>query len=50
LAEFYKYVKRHRGNGENFLAIKGHEGELVTDNVEKANILNPYLASTFIQL
>ena len=43
--EFYKYVKRHKGNRENIPAIKDHNGKLVTDQIEKANLLNSYYAS-----
>jgi hypothetical protein len=40
-------VKRRRGSRENILAINGHEGELVTETVEKADIRNSYYASVF---
>ena len=29
--ELYKYVKRHKGNRENILVIKDHNGRLITD-------------------
>jgi hypothetical protein len=45
--EFYKYVKRRKGNRENIPAIKDHNGTLVTDPLEKANSLNSYYASLF---
>ena len=45
--EFYKYVKRRKGNRENFPAIKDHNGTLITDPLEKANSLNCYYASLF---
>ena len=45
--EFYKYVKRHKGNRENIPAIKGHIGTLITDPLEKANSLNSNYASIF---
>ena len=45
--EFYKYVKRPKGNAENIPAIKDHNGKLVTDPLEKANLLNSYYASLF---
>jgi hypothetical protein len=38
--EFYKYVKRRKGNKENIPAIKDVSGQLVTDSIEKANTLN----------
>jgi hypothetical protein len=47
-AEFYKFVKEHRGNRVNILVIKDHEGELVTETAENANILNSFYASIFI--
>jgi oligoribonuclease NrnB/cAMP/cGMP phosphodiesterase (DHH superfamily) len=37
--EFYKYVKRRKGNRENIPAIKDISGRLVTDSIEKANTL-----------
>ena len=43
--EFYKYVKRHKGNRESIPAIKDQYGKLITDPVEKANCLNLYYAS-----
>ena len=46
-AEFYKYVKRRKGNRENIPAIKDHNGTLLTDPLEKANSLNSYYASIF---
>jgi uncharacterized protein (UPF0248 family) len=45
--EFYKYVKRRRGNRENIPVIKDHNGKLITEPLEKANILNSYFASIF---
>jgi hypothetical protein len=35
--EFYKYVKRRKGNKEKIPAIKDVNGRLVTDSIEKAN-------------
>jgi hypothetical protein len=35
--EFYKYVKRRRGNRENVSAIKDGNGQLITDSIDKAN-------------
>lgn len=45
--EFYRYVKRRKGNRENIPAIRDHKGTLVTDPLEKANSLNFYYASIF---
>ena len=45
--EFYRYVKRRRGNRENIPAIKDRNAELITGPVEKANNLNNYYASLF---
>ena len=45
--EFYKYVRRRKGNTENIPAIKGHNGTLITDLSEKANSLNFYYACIF---
>jgi hypothetical protein len=38
--EFYKYVKRRKGNRENISAIKDGSGRLITDSIEKGNFLN----------
>jgi len=40
-------VKRQKGNREIFPAIKDHNGTIITDTTEKANILNSYYASVF---
>ena len=45
--EFYKYVKRRKGNREDIPGIKDHKGKLITDPIEKANTLNSYYASLF---
>jgi len=45
--EFYKYVKRRKGNRESIPAIKDQIGRLVTDPIGKANSLNSYNASLF---
>ena len=45
LTEFYKYVKRRKGNRENIPAIKDHNGKLITDPTEKSNTLNSYYVS-----
>ena len=42
--EFYKYVKRHKGNRENIWTIKDHNGSLVTDPIENAKFLNLLLS------
>jgi hypothetical protein len=41
---FYKYVKRWKENREIIPAIKDHNGMIITDTTEKANILNSYYA------
>lgn len=46
--EFYKYVKLHKGNRENILAIKDNNGKLITDPTEKSNSLNSYYVSTSV--
>jgi hypothetical protein len=45
--EFYKYVKRRKGNTENIPVIKDQNGKLITEPLEKANALNSYFASIF---
>jgi hypothetical protein len=45
--EFYKYVKRPKGNRENIPAIKDHSGKLITYPIEKTKSLNSYYASLF---
>jgi len=45
--EFYKYVKRRKGNREIFRKIKDHNGKLITDPIEKAKALNSYNGSLF---
>ncbi|PNF22005.1 hypothetical protein B7P43_G17606 [Cryptotermes secundus] len=45
--EFYKYVKRRKGNRENIPAIKDGNGRLITDAIEKASSLNCYYSSVF---
>jgi len=47
LSEFYKYVKRRKGNREIIPAIKDHNGTIITETTEKANILNSYYAFVF---
>ena len=46
-SELYKYIKRRKGNREIIPAIKEHNGTIITDTTEKANILYPYYASVF---
>jgi hypothetical protein len=38
---------KDKRNRENILAIKDHDGKLITQPIEKANILNSYYASIF---
>ena len=47
-AEFYRCVKRRKGNKETIPMIRDCNEELITDHVEKANILHNYYASVFI--
>ena len=47
LSEFYKYVKRRKGNREIIPAIKDNNGTIITETTEKANILNSYYAFVF---
>jgi hypothetical protein len=37
--DFYKYVKRRKGNRENIPAIKDCNGRIITDSIGKANSL-----------
>ena len=46
-SQFYKYVKRRKGNWENIPTIKGSNGRVITDSIEKANSLNFYYSSVF---
>ena len=39
-SDFYKYVKRRKGNKENILAIKDCNGRIITDAIRKANTFN----------
>jgi hypothetical protein len=39
-SDFYKYVKRRKGNRENIPAIKDGNGRIITDPTEKADWLN----------
>jgi hypothetical protein len=38
--EYYKHVKRHKGNRDSIPAIKDNNDKLLTDPIEKANSLN----------
>jgi hypothetical protein len=44
---FYKYVKRRKGNRKNIPAIKDCNGRIITDSTEKACSLNFYYSSVF---
>ena len=46
-SDFYKYVKRRKGNKENIPAIKDCTGRIITDAIEKANTLNSYYSTVF---
>ena len=46
-SDFYKYVKRRKGNMENISAIKDCNGRIITDSAEKAATLNFYYSSVF---
>jgi len=46
-SEVYRFVNRRKGNKENIPTIKGCNGGLITDPVDKANNLNNYYASVF---
>jgi hypothetical protein len=46
-SEFYKYVKRRKGNRENIPATKDCNGRLIIDSIEKANSLNFYYSFVF---
>jgi len=45
--EFYKYVKRRKGNRENIPAIKDCNDRPIRVSIEKANSLNSYYVSVF---
>jgi len=45
--DFYKYVKRRKGNRENISVVKDCNGSHITDSTEKVNSLNSYYASVF---
>jgi hypothetical protein len=46
-SDFYKYVKRRKGNRENIPAINDGGGRIITDPAEKANLLNFYYSTIF---
>jgi hypothetical protein len=46
-SEFYKYVRRRKGNRETIPAIKDCNGRIITDPVEKANSFNFYYSTVF---
>ena len=46
-SDFYKYVKRRKGNTENIPVIKDCNGRIITDTIEKANTLNSYYSTLF---
>ena len=46
-SDFYKYVKRRKGNKENIPAIKDCNGRIFTDAIEKANTFNSYYSTVF---
>jgi hypothetical protein len=45
--EFYKYVKRRKGNRKNTPALKYCNGMLISNPIEKANTLNSCHVSVF---
>jgi len=46
-SDFYKYVKRRKGNEENILAIKVSIRRFITGAIEKANTFNSYYSTVF---
>jgi len=46
-SDFYKYVKRRKGNRENIPVIKDDSGRIITDPIEKANSLDSYYSTVF---
>jgi hypothetical protein len=46
-SDFYKYVKRRKGNKENIPAIKDCNGRNITDAIEKPNAFNFYYSTVF---
>jgi hypothetical protein len=45
--EFYRYVRRRKGNRKSLPAIKDCNGGNISDPVRKANIFNKYYDSVF---
>ena len=46
-SDFYKYVKKRKGNKENIPAINDCTGRIITDAIEKANTFNSYYSTVF---
>ena len=46
-SDFYKYVKRRKGNKENIPTIKDCNGQIITDAIETANTFNSYYSTVF---
>ena len=46
-SDFYKYVKRRKGNRENIPAMKDCNGRTITDEIEKDNMFNFYYSTVF---
>ena len=46
-SEFYKYLKRRKGNRENIPAIKDSYERIITDSIDKANSFNSYYLTVF---
>jgi len=46
-SDFYKYVKRPKGNKKNITAIKDSNERIITDATEKANTFNSYYSTVF---
>jgi len=42
-SDFYKYVKRRKGNKEKITAIKDCNGRIITDAIEKSVHLTPII-------
>ena len=45
--DFYKYVKRRKGNKDNIPASKDSNGRIITDAIENANTFNCYYSTVF---
>ena len=46
-SDFFKCVKRRKGNRENTPAIKDCNGRIITDAIEKSNTFNFYYSTVF---